>query len=159
MYGGFVNDMKIRSKVKLVEVSLKDYDPFSKEAVERYEEELLNSKKEGIKVRALVLCTPHNPLGQYASSSLLTPRMVLEVDFRCYSRDTMIEYMRLCQKYQIHLISDEIYALTTFPTDDIPNPTIIHFLLEHSKRRSNRPESLSHHPRNEQGNIFISSQF
>lgn len=34
----------------------------------------------------------------------------------------MIEYMRLCQKYQIHLISDEIYALTTFPTDDIPNP-------------------------------------
>ena len=34
----------------------------------------------------------------------------------------MVEYMRLCQKYQIHLISDEIYALTTFPTDDIPNP-------------------------------------
>jgi 1-aminocyclopropane-1-carboxylate synthase len=34
----------------------------------------------------------------------------------------MIEYMRLCQKYQIHLISDEIYALTTFPTNDIPNP-------------------------------------
>lgn len=35
----------------------------------------------------------------------------------------MIEYMRLCQKYRIHLISDEIYALTTFPTDDIPDPT------------------------------------
>jgi aspartate/methionine/tyrosine aminotransferase len=34
----------------------------------------------------------------------------------------MIEYMRLCQKYQIHLISDEIYALTTFPTEDLPNP-------------------------------------
>ena len=27
-----------------------------------------------------------------------------------------------CQKYQIHLISDELYALTTFPTDDIPEP-------------------------------------
>jgi 1-aminocyclopropane-1-carboxylate synthase len=34
----------------------------------------------------------------------------------------MIEYMRLCQKHQIHLISDEIYALTTFPTEDIPDP-------------------------------------
>lgn len=41
----------------------------------------------------------------------------------------MIEYMRLCQKYQIHLISDEIYALTTFPTDDIPNPTSFISLL------------------------------
>jgi aspartate/methionine/tyrosine aminotransferase len=35
----------------------------------------------------------------------------------------MIEYMRLCQKYKIHLVSDEIYAFTTFPSDDIPNPT------------------------------------
>jgi hypothetical protein len=34
----------------------------------------------------------------------------------------MIEYMRLCQKYKIHLLSDEIYALTTFPTDDIREP-------------------------------------
>jgi len=31
--------------------------------------------------------------------------------------------MRLCEKYQIHFISDEIYAFTTFPTEDIPNPT------------------------------------
>jgi aspartate/methionine/tyrosine aminotransferase len=41
----------------------------------------------------------------------------------------MIEYMRLCQKYQIHLISDEIYALTTFPTDEIPEPTPFTSLL------------------------------
>jgi bifunctional pyridoxal-dependent enzyme with beta-cystathionase and maltose regulon repressor activities len=57
--------MKIRSKVKLVAVSLKDYDAFSKDAVARYEEELLEAEKNGIKVRALILCTPHNPLGQY----------------------------------------------------------------------------------------------
>lgn len=41
----------------------------------------------------------------------------------------MIEYMRLCQKYKIHLLSDEIYALTTFPTDDIPEPTPFTSLL------------------------------
>src|SRR5436190_12521862 len=45
-----------------------------------------------------------------------------ELICRCYSRDAMIEYMRLCQKYQLHLISDEIYALTTFPTQDIQKP-------------------------------------
>lgn len=51
------------------------------------------------------------------------------VNGRCYSRDTMIEYMRLCQKYKIHLISDEIYALSTFPTDEVPNPTMFTSLL------------------------------
>lgn len=65
LYGGFVNDLQTRSKVKLVKVSLKDYDPFSTEAVERYEEEFLKARKEGINVKVLVLCTPHNPLGQY----------------------------------------------------------------------------------------------
>jgi 1-aminocyclopropane-1-carboxylate synthase len=69
LYGGFVNDMKIRSKVKLVAVSLKDHDAFSKEAVARYEEELLKAEENGIRVRALILCTPHNPLGQYYTLS------------------------------------------------------------------------------------------
>jgi aspartate/methionine/tyrosine aminotransferase len=64
LYGGFVNDMKIRSKVKLVAVSLKDQDPFSGEAIGRFEEALFKAESEGIKVRVLVLCTPHNPLGQ-----------------------------------------------------------------------------------------------
>ena len=41
----------------------------------------------------------------------------------------MIEFMKLCQKYQIHLLSDEIYALTTFNTEDIPNPTPFTSLL------------------------------
>ena len=45
----------------------------------------------------------------------------------------MIEYMRLCQKYKIHLLSDEIYALTTFPTDDIPEPTPFTSLLSIEK--------------------------
>ena len=64
-YGGFANDMSIKAKCKLVAVSLKGIDPFSKDALSRFEEELLKAKNEGTKVRALVLCTPHNPLGQY----------------------------------------------------------------------------------------------
>jgi len=45
----------------------------------------------------------------------------------------MIEYMRLCQKYKIHLISDEIYAFTTFATEDIPAPTPFVSLLSIKK--------------------------
>ena len=116
LYGGFANDLGTRARGKLIAVSLKGCDPFSKEAVTRYEEELVKAQEHGVNVRILVLCTPHNPIGQYI------PPLMFGCNGRCYSREVMVEYMRLCQKYQIHLISDEIYALTTFPTDDIPNP-------------------------------------
>ena len=55
----------------------------------------------------------------------------------------MIDYMRFCQKYQLHLVSDEIYALTTFPTDDIPNPTPFTSLLSIPKDDTIDP-SLCH---------------
>lgn len=77
LYGGFVNDMKIRSKVKLVEVSLKGYDPFSKEAIVRFEEEFVKAESNRIKIRMLVLCTPHNPLGQYSTFLILFNFQVL----------------------------------------------------------------------------------
>ena len=69
MYGGFANDMQARGKCKLLQVNLKGYDVFSKDAIVRYEEELLAAEKKGIKTRVLVLCTPHNPLGQYSPFS------------------------------------------------------------------------------------------
>ena len=69
MYGGFANDMQMRGKCKLLQVSLKGYDVFSKEAIVRYEEELLAAEKKGIKTRVLLICTPHNPLGQYSPIS------------------------------------------------------------------------------------------
>jgi aspartate/methionine/tyrosine aminotransferase len=64
MYGGFVNDMQTRARAKLIAVSLKGIDAFSKDAVKRYEEEYLKARQDGINPRVLVLCTPHNPLGQ-----------------------------------------------------------------------------------------------
>jgi 1-aminocyclopropane-1-carboxylate synthase len=64
LYGGFISDMQLRAKLKPIAVSLKGVDPFSVEAVARYEQELIKARINGIKVRMLVLCTPHNPLGQ-----------------------------------------------------------------------------------------------
>ena len=43
-----------------------------------------------------MLCSPHNPLG------------------RCYSRKALVAYLKLCAKYQLHLVSDEIYALSVW---------------------------------------------
>lgn len=49
-----------------------------------------------------MLCHPHNPLGQ------------------CYPRETLIAFMKLCKKYNIHLLADEIYAMSVYDIDD-PN--------------------------------------
>lgn len=66
-YGGFAADMTARSKLKPIHVSLKGVNPFSTNAVYYYEQELLRAEQRGIKVRMLILCQPHNPLGQYSS--------------------------------------------------------------------------------------------
>lgn len=96
-YGTFILDLSQRPQSKVVPVNFDDVDPLGPEAVEKYEKALLEfQEKTGKRVKALMLCHPHNPLG------------------RCYPRDVIIELMRLCQKYQIHLISDEIYALSVW---------------------------------------------
>lgn len=95
-YRAFLFDIGSRTGVKVVPVAFGDVDPCGLDCVGKYEEALLKSNENGVKVKALMLCHPHNPLG------------------RCYSKETIIALMKLCQKYCIHLISDEIYALSVF---------------------------------------------
>ncbi|KAJ5780498.1 hypothetical protein N7457_005658 [Penicillium paradoxum] len=96
-YGMFIPDISLRSGSPVVPVSFDEHDPLGLEAVDKYEEALLAFQQTtGKKVKALMLAHPHNPLG------------------RCYPREVLIKLMKFCQKYQVHFISDEIYALSTF---------------------------------------------
>jgi 1-aminocyclopropane-1-carboxylate synthase len=102
-YGTYPSDLGDRAYIKTVTVAFDGVDPFSVAAVACYEAALLEAKHRSgnaTKVRALVLCSPHNPLG------------------RCYPREMLVALMSLCQKYQIHLICDEIYALSVFPNPE-----------------------------------------
>lgn len=47
----------------MIYVSMEGVDPFSVAASARFEKALLKAKKDGIKVKALLICNPHNPLG------------------------------------------------------------------------------------------------
>jgi aspartate/methionine/tyrosine aminotransferase len=96
-YRAFLPDISSRTGAKVVPVSFEGCDdPLGLGCVAKYEEALLASNASGVRVRALMLCHPHNPLG------------------RCYSKETLLGLMKLCQKYAIHLVSDEIYALSVF---------------------------------------------
>lgn len=71
-----------------------------------HEQKFLEAKASGQKIRAVVICNPHNPLG------------------RCYPRKSLVALMRFCQKYSLHLLVDEIYAASVFP---VPDPDVVPF--------------------------------
>lgn len=104
-YGSFPHDLGDRAGVTVVGVKFGDVDPMCVAAVAKYEEALLKAHEAGTPVKGLILSSPHNPLG------------------RCYSRDTLVAFMHLCQKYKIHLISDEVYALSIWTNSAYPDAT------------------------------------
>jgi 1-aminocyclopropane-1-carboxylate synthase len=63
-YNGFGASFECRNEVKAVGVQL----PIGREAdiaaIEAYEITLLESEANGVKIRAIMICNPHNPLGE-----------------------------------------------------------------------------------------------
>lgn len=96
-YAAFESDFGTRAGVKCVYAAFNGEHQFSPEgAVKGYENALLEAQANGTKIRALLICHPHNPLGQ------------------SYPPEALIALMDFCEKHAIHLISDEIYALSTY---------------------------------------------
>lgn len=100
-YYSFTEDLQARPGSMMIGVRFGGVDPLGLKAVLQYEACIRQCRARGQRVAGILLCNPHNPLG------------------RCYSRETLIEYMKLCQRHGIHLISDEIYALSVF-RDGVP---------------------------------------
>ncbi|KAK0664833.1 putative inactive 1-aminocyclopropane-1-carboxylate synthase-like protein 2 [Lasiodiplodia hormozganensis] len=95
-YVGFPHDFGAKSKVNLYHVPFHGTDQFSPSCIGKFEAALNSATTSSIKVRAVMLCNPHNPSG------------------RCYPIDTIIALMRFCNKHRLHLISDEIYATSVY---------------------------------------------
>ncbi|CAG8923318.1 unnamed protein product [Penicillium salamii] len=100
-----------RPGVRLLEVEFGEVNPFSMVAVRRYERALTEAKSRGLRIKALVLCSPHNPLG------------------RCYSENVLKEYMKFCSRNGLHIISDEIYALSVWDNPRLPNAQVFLSIL------------------------------
>ncbi|KAL5637342.1 hypothetical protein ACGC1H_001099 [Rhizoctonia solani] len=79
-----------------------DVDSLSKESIPYLRKELENSAN---KIRVIMLCNPHNPLAN------------------AYPEEMMIEYAKLAQEFNVHLLVDEVYGLQVFSSRYVPNPT------------------------------------
>jgi len=56
-------------------------------------------------IKGLVLTNPHNPFGQ------------------CYPKAVIEKCMKFCHERHIHFISDEVYGMSGFTSEDFPKPT------------------------------------
>ncbi|EFY85055.1 putative secondary metabolism biosynthetic enzyme [Metarhizium acridum] len=108
-YYGAVN-LALRPQVLTLPVTFGEVDPLSLEAIRCYEETILAAREQGTAVKGLLLCSPHNPLGQ------------------CYSPEVLEAFLKLCNKYQVHLVCDEIYALSVW--SDPPFTSVLALDLE-----------------------------
>jgi len=112
-----------------VNVPFHGVDQFTLEAVSAYEEKLEESNISGTPIRALLICNPHNPLGQ------------------CYPPEVLEAYMKLCAKHRLHLIVDEVYALSCYkePSNAVilnqPNQSKIE-----TKTESSSSSDITHTP-------------
>lgn len=116
-YAGFNGDLKLRNSVQAIPVFVPRKDWFTPTGLETFEETYEAYTAKGVKIRAVILCNPHNPIGQ------------------CYSRETILSYARFCERHNLHLISDEVYAYSVFPTSDDrhPEPFVSAFSIDFRK--------------------------
>ncbi|KAF9433135.1 hypothetical protein BGZ76_009835 [Entomortierella beljakovae] len=95
-YGGFNTDIMVKSKCKVIPAHLENINLSDVDQIDIMQQALDKAESEGTRVRAFIVTNPHNPLG------------------RCYSRELIIEFLKFASKNQIHVLFDEIYALSVF---------------------------------------------
>lgn len=76
-------------------------DIFGAGMIPTLEEGLRNAP---VPIKAMVITNPHNPLG------------------RCYSKENLILLMQFCQRHNLHLISDEVFALSEHGCSNLSKP-------------------------------------
>lgn len=96
---GFAPLLKTRTNITIITASPPTFDnwdnylPASLQAVYDFSDQKS-------RIKAVLLCNPHNPLG------------------RCYPKKVLLEVMEFCQEHGLHLIVDEIYALMDLDLND-----------------------------------------
>ncbi|XP_020640776.2 1-aminocyclopropane-1-carboxylate synthase-like protein 1 isoform X1 [Pogona vitticeps] len=128
-YGGINSKTWVYGEMQPVHVPLfsevmdEESRPFQL-TVEKLEAAYQRAKDQGIRVRALILINPHNPLGDIYPAQLLK------------------ECLEFAHRYKLHVVMDEIYMLsvyddTTFTSilslESLPDPDRTHFMWGFSK--------------------------
>ena len=123
-YARFYADFEERAGVKLVGLALSEVDDFMLTAT-KLEDMIVRLKENGKSVKGFLFCNPSNPLGQV------------------YPLELAENLMKVCAKYQMHFLSDEVYALSVYDKEvkfksilslkNVPDPLRTHLMWGMSK--------------------------
>ncbi|CBX98947.1 similar to 1-aminocyclopropane-1-carboxylate synthase 1 [Plenodomus lingam JN3] len=89
--------LETRSLARIVQVNIPLHEFFEMSSIQYYERALATSP---IPIKAILMCNPHNPLGQ------------------CYNADVLEGLLGFCQRNKLHYISDEVYGMSVFSDSD-----------------------------------------
>jgi aspartate/methionine/tyrosine aminotransferase len=103
-FSGFDLSFTMVYGVRMIPAMMGEKDVGTMNELAILEKTIHDSSASGVTVKAILLCNPHNPLG------------------RCYPKQVIEGYCRLCERYNLHLLSDENFAMSVFPTRDSPQP-------------------------------------
>jgi aspartate/methionine/tyrosine aminotransferase len=108
MWDGFAVISTLRNNVRIFPVKYSRRPTNAADLIQHYSEAMKNAT---CPIRGLIVCNPHNPLGQ------IYPTIWLEA------------LLQFCETHNIHFISDEIYALSNFGairfSQDVSNPDVV----------------------------------
>lgn len=129
-YGVITEDLDLYADVKLFHVPLDCEEnesgcrPFHL-TVDKLEEGLKRANQEGIRIRAVILMNPHNPLAEI------------------YTQTEIIAFLEFAKRNELHVIVDEVYMLTIFDDsatfqsvlnlENVPDPQRTHVMWGMSK--------------------------
>uniref|UniRef100_A0AAV2L478 1-aminocyclopropane-1-carboxylate synthase-like protein 1 n=1 Tax=Knipowitschia caucasica TaxID=637954 RepID=A0AAV2L478_KNICA len=129
-YGVITEDLELYANVKLFHVPLDCEEnesgrrPFHL-TVDKLEEGLKRAKQGGIRIRAVILMNPHNPLAEI------------------YTQTEIIAFLEFAKRNELHVIVDEVYMLTVFDEsaifpsvlslESVPDPQRTHIMWGMSK--------------------------
>ena len=123
-YARFYADFEERAGVKVIGFPLMEEDNFLI-SPKKLEDHIIKLQNGGYNVKGFLFCNPCNPLGEV------------------YSINVALELMKVCAKFEMHFISDEVYAMSVYDNDvqfksilsidNVPDPMRTHFLWGMSK--------------------------
>ncbi|RSH82382.1 uncharacterized protein EHS24_007349 [Apiotrichum porosum] len=121
-YNGFNVNMVARSRSTIVSVPVPNEEAFSPTSLDYFETAIKEYAAKGVTTRAVMLCSPQNPYG------------------RTYDKETLLAYALFAEKHDLHLISDELYALSVYDNPNMPDaPPFISMLALDIEKETGKP--------------------
>lgn len=122
VYRPFFSVVK-ENNCKLIKNELIKKDKHYQMDIKGLKEQIKQAKADGEQIKAMILCSPHNPVG------------------RVWNKDELLKLLRLLKKEDIYLLSDEIHSDLIYP--DYQHLPVLKLLLEREEFKDYRNKVIT----------------